>query len=103
MKNRVAHCGVAGAVLVIVVGVALDDPYPNHLAPTVWLGVFYLIASAMLLFGSRLRAAIGALGVALAAGLAWHLHFHPVTMLELCGAVLFLTLPMVEESGANSN
>ena len=87
----------------IVVGAALDDPYPNHLAPTIWLGVFYVIASAMLLFGTRLQAVIGTVGVALALGIAWHLNFHPVTMLELCGSILFLIVPMFAKSDAISN
>jgi hypothetical protein len=47
--------------------------------------------------------AIGAIGVAIAAVLSWRLHFHPVTVLELCGAVLFFVVPMFRESDANSN
>jgi len=103
MRNRVAYCGFAGAILVISIGYFLDDPFPNHLAPTIWLGVFYLVASALLFVGTRLETAIGATGVAVAAVMSWQLHFHPVTVLELCGAVLFLVVPMFSESDARKN
>jgi hypothetical protein len=100
MKKRVAYCGMAGALITIAIGIFMNDPFPNYLAPTIWLGAFYSGASILLFSGSRFQIAIGAIGVAFAAVLVVRLHFHPVCVLELCGAALFVLVPMFSETQA---